>query len=104
MRSWREADIVCSVGTTAEPARGFHALFKCCEAAICTATVVTAAVIRTPWIVLGFAWSDKHSCCSDSTEHKDKSHQSIAPPYGQRSHSKAVGHAKTGGFAFVLDE
>ena len=36
----------------AEPSRGFHALLKGREAAICPA-IVKAAVIRTPRIVLG---------------------------------------------------
>jgi hypothetical protein len=38
---------------TAEASRGGHALLKCDETAICPAAVVAAAVIRTPWIVLG---------------------------------------------------
>jgi hypothetical protein len=62
---------------TAEASRGGHALLEGCETAICPAVVV-AAVNRTPRIVLSFAWSDKHSCCSDYTEREDKSHQS--PP------------------------
>jgi hypothetical protein len=59
----------------AEPARGFHALFKCCEAAICAARPTT--VNRAPRIVLSLGWSIEHSRRSDNTEHKqDKSHQS----------------------------
>ena len=58
----------------AHSARGVHALLKCCEAAICAA-VVEAAVNCTPRIVLSFAWSDKHGCCSDYTEREDKSHR-----------------------------
>jgi hypothetical protein len=37
----------------AEPARGIHALLKCCKAAICAAARPTA-VNRAPRIVLGF--------------------------------------------------
>src|SRR6516165_2827778 len=57
-----------------EPARGFHALFKCCEAAIC-GTAKSVAINRAPRIVLSFCWSVQHSCCDDNTERKqDKSH------------------------------
>jgi hypothetical protein len=42
------------IAKAAEPARGFHALFKCYEAAICTAANRSFTVNRTPRIVLGF--------------------------------------------------
>jgi hypothetical protein len=38
----------------AKPARGFHALLKCREAAIRAAAVVALTVVRAPRIVLGF--------------------------------------------------
>jgi len=43
----------------AEPPGGFHALFKCYEAAICTAADRSTTVIRAPRIVLGFGACSK---------------------------------------------
>jgi hypothetical protein len=45
------AGIAYLAGKAAEPARGVHALLKCCKAAICAAR--PAAVNRAPRIVLG---------------------------------------------------
>jgi hypothetical protein len=57
----------------AEPARGFHALLKRCEAAVrAAATHRTTAVVRAPRIVLGFAWSVQRSCCNDNTYRKQE--------------------------------
>ena len=62
---------------TAEPARGFHALLKCCEAAIRAAATHSTAVNRAPRIVLSFGRSVEHSCCSNNAERKqNQSHQS----------------------------
>jgi hypothetical protein len=53
---WPERGYVLSIwlAQAAEPARGFHALFKCCEATVCT-PAHPAAVNRAPRIVLGLS-------------------------------------------------
>jgi hypothetical protein len=76
MWSGRRHILRIRLAVATEPARGFHALFERCEAAVCAAATRPTTVNRAPGIVLSFAWSDKHSCCSDNTEHEDKSHQS----------------------------
>jgi hypothetical protein len=78
VRVWSGWRLVLRVRLTeaAEPARGVHALLKCCESAICTAAAHPTAVNRAPRIVLSFAGSDEDGCCSDNAERDYKSHRS----------------------------
>ena len=74
MRSGRRHVLRIRLAVATEPTRGFQALFKRCEAAVCA---TFPAVIRAPRIVLGFGWSVEHSCCSNNAERKqNQSHQS----------------------------
>jgi hypothetical protein len=54
MRSGRRHVLRIRLAQIAKPARGFHALLKCREAAIRAAAVVALTVVRAPRIVLGF--------------------------------------------------
>jgi len=70
---WSRRRLILCVGLAeaAQPARGVHALLKCCETAICTAASPSTAVKGAPRIVLGLSWSDvEHSCRRDNAEHK----------------------------------
>jgi hypothetical protein len=60
----------------AEPARGFHALLKRCEATVCTAAAVPTAVNRAPRIVLSLGWSVKQQSrrTNDTERKEDRSH------------------------------
>jgi len=66
---WRHV-LRIGLAEATKPARGCHALFKCCEATVCTAAAPPTAVNRAPRIVLSLGWSVEHSRRSDDTEYK----------------------------------
>jgi hypothetical protein len=70
MRSWRRLILCVRLAQTPEPARGFHALFKCCEPAICAARLTT--VNRTPGIVLGFGACSNADDTDANSQHEQQ--------------------------------
>jgi hypothetical protein len=78
MWSGRRHVLPVRLAKATEPARGFHALFKCCETAVCTAVACPIAINCAPRIVLGVTRTVEHSHCREDTEHKqNKSHRSL---------------------------
>jgi hypothetical protein len=62
----------------AEPARGIHALLKCCKAAICAATRPTA-VNRAPRIVLGLGARHYPGSHDENCQHKKQDSHDQSP-------------------------
>ena len=72
---WRHV-LRIPLAVTAKSARGFHALLKCCEAAIRAAAVVAHTVVCAPRIVLGLG------ACSDTDDTDAKSQHEQQGPHG----------------------
>jgi len=71
MRSGRGNILRIRLAVAAKPARGVHALLKCCEAAI-RAAIVEAAVNCTPRIVLGLGGCSNADDTDTNSQHKQQ--------------------------------
>ena len=72
---WRHV-LRIPLAVTAKSARGFHALLKCCEAAIRAAAVVAHTVVCAPRIVLGLG------ACSNADHTDANSQHEQQEPHG----------------------
>src|SRR5215469_17377756 len=71
MRSRRGHVLCIRLAVAAEPSRGFHALLKCCETAICAAAV-KVTVISAPRIVLGLGACSNADDADTNSQHEQQ--------------------------------